>query len=109
MPRWVEAVPFASLEEEDPVRFDHEGRSYVLVRTGGRVYALDGLCTHEAADLSEGLVNGHVLECPKHSGRFDVRDGRALRVPARVGLRTYATKTEGGLVYIDIEHGGMTA
>jgi 3-phenylpropionate/trans-cinnamate dioxygenase ferredoxin subunit len=103
MPRWVEAVPVAAIEEEDLVRFDHDGRTYVLVRTGGQVYALDGLCTHEAAHLADGLVNGHVLECPKHSGRFDVRNGRALRVPARTDLRTYATKVEGGLVYLEIE------
>ena len=103
MSHWVEAVPFDSIEEEDLVRFDHDGRTYVIVRTGGRIYALDGLCTHEAAHLADGLVNGLVLECPKHSGRFDVRDGRALRVPARVNLRTYATKVDGGLVYIDID------
>ncbi|HEX6102041.1 MAG TPA: non-heme iron oxygenase ferredoxin subunit [Alphaproteobacteria bacterium] len=102
MSRWVGAVPFASIEEEDLVRFDHDGRTYVLVRTGGEIYALDGLCTHEAAHLADGVVNGHVLECPKHSGRFDVRDGRALRVPARIALRSYATKIEQGLIYIDV-------
>jgi 3-phenylpropionate/trans-cinnamate dioxygenase ferredoxin component len=102
MPRWVEAVPVASIEEEDLVRFDHGGRTYVVVRTGGEVYALDGLCTHEAAHLAEGVVNGHVLECPKHSGRFDVRSGHALRVPARSPLRTYATKIERGLIYVDL-------
>jgi 3-phenylpropionate/trans-cinnamate dioxygenase ferredoxin subunit len=102
MARWVEAVPLTSLEEEDLARFDHEGRSYVLVRTGGEVYALDGLCTHEAAHLADGVVNDHVLECPKHSGRFDVRSGRALRVPARLPLRTYETKIERGVIYVDL-------
>jgi 3-phenylpropionate/trans-cinnamate dioxygenase ferredoxin subunit len=102
MSRWVEAVPVASIEDEDLARFDHEGRTYVLVRTGGEVYALDGLCTHEAAHLAEGVVNGHVLECPKHSGRFDVRSGRALRVPARIALRSYPTKIERGLIHIDL-------
>ena len=64
MSRWVGAVPFASIEEEDLVRFDHDGRTYVLVRTGGEIYALDGLCTHEAALLADGVVNGLVLVCP---------------------------------------------
>jgi 3-phenylpropionate/trans-cinnamate dioxygenase ferredoxin component len=103
MPRWIEAVPLDSIEEEDLVRFDHDGHTYVLVRTGGEIYALDGLCTHEAAHLSDGLVNGHVLECPKHSGRFDVRNGRALRVPARIALRSYRTRIASGVICIEID------
>ena len=47
-----------------------------LVLINPLVYASDGLCTHEHVHLSDGLVMGHVIECPKHNGRFDVRDGK---------------------------------
>ena len=45
----------------------------------------DGLCTHEQAHLCDGLVMDHVIECPMHNGRFDIRNGRALRAPAADG------------------------
>ncbi|WP_290870069.1 Rieske 2Fe-2S domain-containing protein, partial [Aquabacterium sp.] len=64
------------------------------------VYATDGLCTHEQVHLCDGLVMDHVLECPKHNGRFDIRNGKALGAPVCVNLATYPTKVEGRVIYI---------
>jgi 3-phenylpropionate/trans-cinnamate dioxygenase ferredoxin subunit len=47
-------------------------------------------------------VIDHVIECPKHNGRFDYRTGEAKRVPACIDLRTYPVKVEGGKVLIQI-------
>ena len=44
----------------------------------------------------------HVIECPKHNGRFDVRDGRPLSAPACEKLRTYRAKIEGGRILIEV-------
>ena len=103
MPSWVEAVPLDRIEDEDVVRFDYGGKTFVIVRIGEAAYALDGLCTHEAAHLADGIVIDHVIECPMHNGRFDVRSGRALRAPACIDLRSYKTKIENGKVWIDFE------
>src|SRR5262249_17235975 len=96
MSQWIRVAALDEVEEEDVMRFDHGGRIYAIYRVAGQVYATDGLCTHEQALLCDGLVMGHVIECPKHNGRFDIRDGRAVRVPARIALRTYAVKVEDG-------------
>jgi len=100
MSGWVRVAPLEAIEEEDVMRFDHAGRSYAIYRVRGKVYATDGLCTHEQAPLYDGLVMDHVIECPKHNGRFDIRDGRALRAPACVNLKIYAAKIEGGDIYM---------
>jgi 3-phenylpropionate/trans-cinnamate dioxygenase ferredoxin subunit len=42
----------------------------------------------------------HVIECPKHNGRFDIRDGRALGAPVCVNLKTYAARVVDGQVQI---------
>jgi Na+-transporting NADH:ubiquinone oxidoreductase subunit F len=47
----------------------------------------DALCTHGDARLIDGVLNGWTLECPRHNGRFDLRDGSALRRPATVNLK----------------------
>jgi 3-phenylpropionate/trans-cinnamate dioxygenase ferredoxin subunit len=58
------------------------------------------LCTHEKIHLADGLVMEHVIECPKHNGRFDIRDGRALGAPVCVNLKTYAARVVDGQVQI---------
>jgi 3-phenylpropionate/trans-cinnamate dioxygenase ferredoxin subunit len=103
MPKWIEAVPLASIEDEDVVGFDHGGKTFAIVRIDEQVYVLDGLCTHEAAHLADGMVMDYLIECPMHNGRFDVRDGRAVRPPACIDLRTYPAKIENGMVWIEAE------
>jgi len=98
MNTWTEACAFDGMDDEDVVRFDRGGRSYAVYRIGEAVYASDGLCTHEQVHLCDGLLMGHVIECPKHNGRFDVRDGRPLGAPVCVALRTYPAKVENGIV-----------
>ncbi|XID92322.1 MocE family 2Fe-2S type ferredoxin [Paenibacillaceae bacterium WGS1546] len=101
---WIEACEVDDIEEEDVIRFDYGDRTFALYRTDkGDFYASDGYCTHEKFHLSNGLVMGQVIECPKHNGRFDIPTGQAKRAPVCVDLRTYPVKVEAGKVYIQIE------
>jgi len=101
--QWIEACGVDDIEEEDVIRFDHGERTFAIYRTDkGDFHATDGYCTHERFHLSNGLVMGSVIECPKHNGRFDIPTGQAKRAPVCVDLKTYPVKIEGGLVYIQI-------
>ncbi|QYD73586.1 non-heme iron oxygenase ferredoxin subunit [Paraburkholderia edwinii] len=102
MTQWLDAAAFNDIEDEDVARFDHEGRTFAIYRIEDNVFASDGLCTHEHVHLADGLVMGHVIECPKHNGRFDVRDGRPLCAPVCEKLRTYPAKVEGGRIFIEV-------
>ena len=68
----------------------------------GQFFASDGVCTHEHTLLADGLVMGHIIECPKHNGRFDYRTGEGKGAPITVDLRTYPVKVEDGTVFIDL-------
>lgn len=72
----------------------------VLFRLGEEYFLLDDTCTHGNASLSEGEVLGAEVECPFHSGRFDIRTGAATRFPCTVALRTYKVHIEGEAVYV---------
>ena len=103
MTGWLRVGPLADIEDEDVKRFDHDGRTYAVYRVAGNVFATDGLCTHEQVHLCDGLVMEHVIECPMHNGRFDIRDGRALGAPACVNLKTYPAKIENGIIFMLVE------
>ncbi|MFB9275917.1 MocE family 2Fe-2S type ferredoxin [Cohnella cellulosilytica] len=102
-PIWVEVCDAEDIEEEDVVRFDYGDRTFAVYRTDkGDYYATDGYCTHERFHLSNGLVMGSVIECPKHNGRFDIPTGAAKRAPVCVDLTTYPVKLDADKVYIRI-------
>lgn len=100
---WIDACAVEEIDEEDVMRWDHDGRTFAIYHApGGEFFCTDGLCTHEAVHLAGGLVMGHVIECPKHNGRFDYRTGRGLRAPVCVDLRTYPAKAEAGRVLVQV-------
>ncbi|SAL14341.1 Rieske (2Fe-2S) domain-containing protein [Caballeronia peredens] len=52
-----------------------EGRSVVLFNIDGVIHAIDNSCPHNGASLASGRLEGHVLQCPAHGLRFDLRSG----------------------------------
>lgn len=106
MTHWTPVCAFDDIDDEDVMRFDHAGKTFAVYRVDDRVYATDGLCTHEKIHLADGLVMDHVIECPKHNGRFDIRDGRALGAPVCVNLRTWPARVHEGQVQIQLEAAG---
>lgn len=100
---WVEVCDVDEIEEEDVIRYDNGDRTFAVYRTAdGRFFASDGWCTHEKFHLSNGLVMGNVIECPKHNGRFDIPTGAAKRAPVCVDLKTYPVKVDADKVWIQI-------
>jgi 3-phenylpropionate/trans-cinnamate dioxygenase ferredoxin subunit len=103
MTAWVDACGAGDIDEEDVIRFDHAGRTYAIYRSPEDAYfATDGLCTHEQVHLAGGLVMEHIIECPKHNGRFDYRTGAPKGAPVCVALQTYPVKVEAGRIFIEI-------
>jgi len=100
---WVDVCTVGDIEEEDVIRFDHQGKVYAIYRApGGEFFATDGLCTHELFPLAEGLVIDDIIECPKHNGRFNYRTGCAVRRPACTDLRVYAVRVAGDRVQMAV-------
>ncbi|MGW7516170.1 bifunctional 3-phenylpropionate/cinnamic acid dioxygenase ferredoxin subunit [Streptomyces sp. NPDC054796] len=66
----------------------------------GRLYAIDDTCTHQDASLSEGWLEGCLIECPLHEASFDLRTGTPTCLPARKAVRTHPVTVENGTVYV---------
>lgn len=98
---WIQACAADDIDEEDLLRFDHEGKTYCIYNTPEGFFATDGFCTHEDEHLENGIVIDCVIECPLHQGRFDIRSGAALSAPVCVDLKTWPVKVEAGSIYIN--------
>ena len=72
----------SNLPDGKPVRVDHDGSPILLVRLGSQIYALAETCSHLGGPLSEGKLEGKIIECPWHESRFSIRDGQVVDGPA---------------------------
>ena len=89
--------------------FDVGGNKILVANIDGKFYAMNRICTHRGGDLSEGILEGKIVTCPRHHSRFDVTTGEAVSGPV-IGflkLRTkdeqvYPVNVEGGRILVDI-------
>ena len=75
--------------------------SLAVFNVEGAFYVTDDACTHGPGSLSEGYLDGHVIECDFHNGAFDVRTGEVVAPPCMIPLKTYTVVIEGGRVLIE--------
>jgi nitrite reductase/ring-hydroxylating ferredoxin subunit len=82
--------------------FKIKGHEVLAVNVEGKIFCLDGRCTHAGAPLAEGTIEGEVLTCPWHYSQFNITSGMVLRGPAYKPLRTYRVEERENTVFIDL-------
>lgn len=91
-----------------------EGRTFqvnaeriaVFHTRGGEVFATQAQCPHRDGPLADGLLGGHVLICPLHAWKFDLRTGEALASAGHEGcrLKTYPVRIDpAGRLVVQVE------
>jgi len=67
-------------------RVSYEDRDLLVVHLDRGIVVTDDRCPHMSAPLSLGLLEACVVDCPLHSGRFDLCTGETVRMPTTGGL-----------------------
>lgn len=91
-------------------------KDVLVVKSGGRFYAVAARCSHMGGRLAQGKLEGTVVTCPLHGSQFDITDGhvvrwlkgsgalsaigRAMKGPR--GLSTYNVKVDGDRVLVEV-------
>lgn len=69
----------------------------------GEYFVTDDTCTHGPGSLSEGCIEGDVVECDFHNGAFNIRTGAVAAAPCMIPLKTYRTVVDAdGFVSIEV-------
>ncbi|MEA2610353.1 MAG: hypothetical protein QOG32_79, partial [Chloroflexota bacterium] len=72
----------------------------LLAHTPEGIVATDDRCPHMSAPLSIGQLDGCIVACPLHEGRFDLATGDTVQMPTTGGLDAdgdyHAVWTPGG-------------
>jgi nitrite reductase/ring-hydroxylating ferredoxin subunit len=102
---FVRVAPRASLRDGRMQSCQIAGRDVVVCNTKHGVFALDNICTHALARMSEGRLKGERLICPMHGAIFDVRDGKVLAGPATHPLVTHKVRIVDSFIEVALSPG----
>ena len=93
-------VPADSIPEASSVTGKVGKNDVLLVRSGGRIYAVGAKCTHYHGELGEGLVVGDTIRCPLHHAGFSLTTGEALCAPALDPIKCWKVEQQDGTVFV---------
>ncbi len=79
-------------------------KTLAVYNIDGTFYVTDDECTHAAASLADGMLEGDVIECCMHMGAFHVPTGKVVQPPCEVPLRTYQVVPRDDDVVVDLAH-----
>jgi nitrite reductase/ring-hydroxylating ferredoxin subunit len=98
----LELCPSADVAPGAAIKVETDGGLTLAVfNIDDQFYVTDDLCTHGPGSLSEGTIEGDVIECAFHNGAFNIRTGKVISPPCMVPLRTYSVHAVDGKIYID--------
>jgi len=95
MATWIKVATLADVPEGSTRLVEAGGEPVCLYNFGGTICATQDTCTHAQASLSDGFMDGDLIECPLHQATFDVRTGKAMSPPATEDLRVYPVRVDG--------------
>jgi nitrite reductase/ring-hydroxylating ferredoxin subunit len=93
----------AEIAPETVKAFEVGNHRLAVYKIGGQFYITDDECTHAAASLADGILEGDVIECAMHFGAFNVKTGAIASPPCSFALRTYKVVLQGDDIFVDLD------
>ena len=79
------------------------GENYLVVfNVGGKLFAIEDLCSHDDGPIGDGELEGYEVVCPRHGARFDLRTGKALTFPAVEDIPAYPIQIKDGKIQVGL-------
>jgi nitrite reductase/ring-hydroxylating ferredoxin subunit len=99
----VELCSPDDVPEGAALRVEAGALTVAVFNVEGTFYVTDDACTHGPGSLSEGYIDGDVVECNFHNGQFNIRTGAVVSPPCMVPIKTYPARVEDGKVVIEVD------
>jgi nitrite reductase/ring-hydroxylating ferredoxin subunit len=102
MPERIELCGASDVAPGAALKVEHGELSLAVFNVEGEFFVTDDACTHGPGSLSEGYIEGDVVECNFHNGQFNIKTGEVVAPPCMVSVKTYRTLVEDGKVFIEL-------
>ncbi len=101
---FVRACSVDEVVDGKPLAVTVEDVDVAIVRDGDDYYAIRDECSHAAIPLSEGDLDGCLIECWLHGSTFDLRTGKPTTLPAFEPVAVYPVQVDGDDLLVDVEN-----
>ena len=98
----IELCSTADVAAGTAIKVERAGLELAVFNVDGEFYVTDDHCTHGPGSLSEGFIEGDIVECNFHQGQFNIRTGEVVLPPCFVPVKTYPASVRDGKVVIEV-------
>ena len=103
MPDRIDLCSAAEVAPGTALKVETGELALAVFNVGSEFFVTDDMCTHGPGSLSEGYIEGDVVECNFHNGQFNIKTGAVVAPPCMVPVKTYKTLVENGRVLIEVD------
>ncbi len=102
MSEWLDIAARDALDPDFPLGVQVGEQKIGLYVLDDTVYALEDVCPHAYALLSQGFAEQGVIECPLHAAQFDIATGKCLNEIGQRDVTCYPVRVHAGRVSIKL-------
>ena len=84
------------------IKIEKDGLTLAVFNIAGEFFVTDDLCTHGPGSLSEGEIDGDVVECDFHNGAFNIKTGEVVEPPCMIPQKTYKVVVDSDTVFVEV-------
>jgi len=100
--QWVPVANTGELEAGTMKGVEVGDLQLAIYNIDGEFYATDNVCTHAFALLTDGFLDGDIVECPLHGGCFKVKTGEGQGAPISEDIKTFPVRVTGDSIEVRI-------
>lgn len=99
---WISVCKVDEVAEEEPKAIEINDKKIGVFVIDENYFAIENVCPHAFALLTEGFIEDSTVECPLHEAIFDIPTGRLESGPGCRDLCTYPVRVENEEIQIQL-------
>lgn len=99
---WISVCGIDDVSENEPKAVEVNDKKIGVFVIDEQYFAIENVCPHAFALLTEGFIEDQTVECPLHEAIFDIQTGELKSGPGCRDLCTYPVRVDGQQIQIQL-------